>query len=110
YNEDNIFITLNDEMYHNNKNKENNINLGNKQSNVILEKKENNLYQITSVDFQEIDLEYNKEIGYLLSYSNDDVYISLVTYDKKNEKVTYINKFEKFKTEMIKVLEKHFII
>ena len=110
YNEDNIFITLNDEMYHNNKNKENNINLGNKQSNVILEKKENNLYQITSVDFQEIDLEYNKEIGYLFSYSNDDVYISLVIYDKKNEKVTYINKFEKFKTKMIKVLEKHFII
>jgi len=110
YNEDNIFITLNDEMYHNNKNKENNINLGNKQSNVILEKKENNLYQITSVDFQEIDLEYNKEIGYLFSYSNDDDYISLVIYDKKNEKVTYINKFEKFKTKMIKVLEKHFII
>ena len=110
YNEDNIFITLNDKMYHNNKNKENNINLGNKQSNVILEKKENNLYQITSVDFQEIDLEYNKEIGYLFSYSNDDDYISLVIYDKKNEKVTYINKFEKFKTKMIKVLEKHFII
>jgi len=110
YNEDNIFITLNDEMYHNNKNKENNINLGNKQSNVILEKKENNLYQITSVDFQEIDLEYNKEIGYLLSYSNDDVYISLVTYDSKNQEVSHINKFDCFKTKMIEAIKKHCII
>ena len=100
YNEDNIFITLNDEMYQNNtKNKESNINLDNKQSKVILEKKENNLYQITSVDFQEIDLDYNKELGYLLSYSNDNVYIYLVTYDEKNQEVSYVNKFESFKNK-----------
>jgi hypothetical protein len=111
YTKDNMFITLNDEMYHNNtKNKESNINLDNKRSKVILEKKENNLYEITSVNFQAIDLDYNKELGYLLSYSNDDVYISLVTYDEKNEKVIYINKFGKFKNKMIKALEKYFII
>lgn len=110
YNEDNMFITLNDEMYHNTENKENHMNLYNKKSNFILEKKESNLYEITQVKYQEINLEYGKEIGCLLSYSNDDVYISLVTYDEKNEKVTYINKLESFNTKITEVLEKCFII
>ena len=110
YNEENIFITLNDEKYHNTKSKENYKNLVNKQNNVILEKKESNLYEITSVKYQEVDLEYSKEIGCLLSYSNDDVYISLVIYDEKNEKITYINKFKKFESKIIKVLEKYFIV
>ena len=77
---------------------------------MILEKKENNLYEIISINYEEIDLEYNKEIGYLLSYNNDDVYISLVTYDQKNQEISYVNKFEDFKIKMIEVLEKHFII
>ena len=77
---------------------------------MILEKKENNLYEITSVDFQEIDLEYNKELGYLLSYSNDNVYIYLVIYDEKNQEVSYVDEFEVLKTKMIEVLEKHFIL
>ena len=111
YNEGDIFITLNDEMYYNNtKKKESCINLDNKKGKVILEKKETNLYKIISVNYKKINLEYNKEIGYLLSYSKDDVCISLVTYDKKNEKVIYTNKFEKFKNKMIEALEKYFII
>ena len=111
YNEDNIFITLNDEMYRNNtKNNESNIELDNKQSKMILEKKENNLYEIMSINYQGIELEYNKEIGYLLSYNNDNVYIALVTYDQKNQEVSYVNKFEVFKIKMIEVLKKHFII
>ncbi|MCE5221694.1 MAG: hypothetical protein LLF98_10660 [Clostridium sp.] len=110
YNEDNVFITLDDQTYHNNtKNKENNINIENKRSKVILEKKENNLYQITSVDFQEIDLDYNKELGYLFSYRNDNVDVYLVIYDQKNQEVSYVDKFEVLKTKMIEVLEKYFI-
>ena len=107
YNEEQIFITLNNEMYHN---AENYLNSYDKQSKVVVEKKKNNLYEITPVKYKEIDLEYNKEIGCLLSYSNDDVYISLVTYDKKNEKVTYINKLENFNAQIIEVLEKYFIV
>ena len=77
---------------------------------MILEKKETNLYEIISTNYQEIDLEYNKEIGYLLSYSNDDVYISVVIYDGKNEQVTYLDKLENFNIKMIKALENHLII
>ncbi|BCZ48396.1 hypothetical protein psyc5s11_44630 [Clostridium gelidum] len=111
YNESNICITLNDEKYQNNtKKKESDTKLDNKQSKMILEKKENNLYEIMSINYKEIDLEYNKEIGYLLSYSNDQVYISVVTYDLMNHEVSYVNKFEVFKTKMMEALEKYFII
>jgi hypothetical protein len=110
YNDQNVFITLNDEMYHDNENKENYINVYNKQSNVILEKKESNLYKITPVKYEEINLKYSKQIGALLSYNNDEVYISLVSYDEKDEKITSINKFEKFEVKMIEVLKKCFII
>ena len=111
YNEGNIFITLNDEKYQNNtKKKESNTKLDNKQSKMILEKKENNLYEIMSINYKEIYLEYNKEIGYLLSYNNDNVYIFVVTYDQKNQEVSYVNKFENFKTPIMKSLEKYFII
>jgi len=111
YNEDNIFITLNDEVYQNNtNNKESNLKLDNKQSKVILEKKDNKLYEIMSINYKGIDLEHNKEIGYLLSYNNDNVYISLVTYDLKNQEVSYVNEFDCFKTKMIEAIEKHFII
>jgi len=107
YNEEQIFITLNNEMYHN---AENYLNSYDKQSKVVVEKKKNNLYEITPVKYKEIDLEYNKEIGCLLSYSNDDVHISLVTYDEKKEKITYINKLEKFNSEIIETLERCFIM
>jgi len=111
YNEDKVFITLNDEKYCNStKNKEDNINSYNKQSYSILEKGETNLYKITSANFQEIDLGDNTELGYLLCYRNNNVHISIVTYDKKNEKINYVNKFDSFKAKMIEVLEKHFII
>ena len=110
YNKENKFITLNGEMYHNINNKESQIDLCNKQSKMILERKETNLYEIISINYQEIDLEYNKEIGYLLSYSNDDVYISVVIYDGKNEQVTYLDKLENFNIKMIKALENHLII
>lgn len=100
--EDNIFITLNDERYCNKTN--------NKQSYVLVEKKENNLYELISKNYKEIDLDSNSELGYLLAYKNDEVYISLVTYDKKSEKVNCINQFEHLKPEMIEALEKHFIV
>jgi len=101
YNEENIFVTLNDEMYQN---------AENKKSNMIIEKKQTNLYEITPVKYKEIDLEYGKEIGCLLSYSNDYVFISLVAYDEKNKKIVNINKIENFNTKIIEVLEKYFII
>ena len=101
YNEENIFVTLNDEKYQNTENKK---------SNMILEKKETNLYEITPIKYEKIDLEYGKELGGLLSYSNDNVYISLVIYDEKQQQLVDINKFEKFNTKMIEVLEKIFII
>ncbi|CUU46198.1 hypothetical protein [Clostridium beijerinckii] len=107
YNDDNIFINLSDERYCNiNENDEN------RSQYVILEKKENNLYQIVSNEYKKIDLEENSELGYLLSYDNDTVYISLVVYDKKHEKVIckYNNKFIDFKSKMIEELEKHFIL
>ncbi|AJG97616.1 hypothetical protein LF65_00997 [Clostridium beijerinckii] len=107
YNDDNIFINLSDERYCNmNENDES------RSQYVILEKKENNLYQIVSNEYKKIDLEENSELGYLLSYDNDTVYISLVVYDKKHEKVSckYNNKFTAFKSEMIEELEKHFIL
>ncbi|OOM78225.1 hypothetical protein [Clostridium sp. BL-8] len=112
YNKENIFITLNHEKYCK-KNQEKGLNSseGNEQRYMSLEKKEGNLYEITSNDFQEIDLDYNKELGYLLSYDDDEnVHISLVIYDKKNEEVTYVNKYDSFKNEMIKALEEHFIL
>jgi len=101
YNEENIFVTLNDEMYQNTENKK---------SNMILEKKETNLYEITPVKYEKIDLEYGTELGGLLSYNDDNVYISLVIYDEKKQQLVDMNKFEKFKTKMIEVLEKIFII
>lgn len=107
YNDDNIFINLSDERYCSiNENDEN------RSQYVILEKKENNLYQIVSNEYKKIDLEENSELGYLLSYDNDTVYISLVVYDKKHEKVIckYNNKFTAFKSKMIEELEKHFIL
>lgn len=107
YNDDNIFINLSDERYCSiNENDEN------RSQYVILEKKENNLYQIVSNEYKKIDLEENSELGYLLSYDNDIVYISLVVYDKKHEKVIckYNNKFTAFKSKMIEELEKHFIL
>lgn len=108
YNEENMFITLDDEMYMKRNNKEKDINLYN--SHTILEKKEKNLYEIILRNYEEIDLEYNKEIGYLFLYCKDEVYISLVTYDIKNEKIECINKYEKFNEKMIEILEKHLII
>jgi hypothetical protein len=111
YNKDNMFITLNNEKYlKKNKSKEFNEKLKSEQKYTILEKKEGNLYEITSNDFQEIDLDYNKELGYLLSYDDNNVYISLVMYDEKHEEVTCINKYDYLKGEMIKTLEEHFIL
>lgn len=107
YNDDNIFINLSDERYCSiNENDES------RSQYVILEKKKNNLYQIVSNEYKKIDLEENSELGYLLSYDNDTVYISLVVYDKKHEKVIckYNNKFTDFKSKMIEELEKHFIL
>jgi hypothetical protein len=101
YNEENIFITLDDEMYKNTENKKNNM---------ILERKETNLYEIIPVKYEKIDLEYNKEIGYLLSYNKDEVCISVVIYDKKNEKIECVNEHESFTKKMIEILEKHFIL
>lgn len=107
YNDDNIFINLSDERYCSiNENDES------RPQYVILEKKKNNLYQIVSNEYKKIDLEENSELGYLLSYDNDTVYISLVVYDKRHEKVIckYNNKFTDFKSKMIEELEKHFIL
>jgi len=111
YNEDNIFITLNDERYCNKiAAKTSGEYEKNNHKYVLLEKKESNLYQITSNDYDEIDLDYNTELGYLLSYENDNVYISLVKYNKNNEKVSIADKYDKFKPEMLKALEEHFIL
>lgn len=112
YNQDDMFITLNSAKYcKKNKEKEFNSNKNNSQKYMSLEKKEGNLYEITSNNFQEIDLDYNKELGYLLSYDDDEnVHISLIIYDEKNEEVTYVSKYDSFKNEMIKALEEHFIL
>ena len=111
YNENNMFITINDAKYYKKiENMNNNINFYDKQRYVVLEKKEGNLYEITSNDFPEVDLEYNCEIGYLLAYEEDNVYISLVKYNKHNEKIVKANKYNEFKYEMIKALYEHFII
>jgi hypothetical protein len=106
YNENSIFTTLSDERYCSACKDEQSTN----QSYITLEKKESNLYQIISNSFQEINLENNNQLGYLLSYRNDDVYISLVVYDEKNEKTIFSEEFEAFKSKMIEVLQKHFII
>lgn len=100
--EDNTFVTLNDERYCNKAN--------NKQSYTLLERKETNLYELISKNYKEIDLESSMELGYLLAYKNDDVYISLVTYDKISQKVSCENQFEDLKPEMIEALERHFIL
>jgi hypothetical protein len=105
YDINNMFITLNDERYCNSKESE-----SSKRNCVVLEKKESKLYQITVSDFKQIDLEKDMELGYLLSYKNDEVYISLVMYDKKNGQVLNISDFENFREEMICALEKHFIV
>ena len=110
YNEENMFITLDDEMYMKRNNKEKYINSDNKQSYTILEKKEKNLYEIILRNYEEIDLEYSKEIGYLFLYSKDEVFISVVIYDKKSEKIEYVDKYKKFNSKMLQILEKHFIV
>lgn len=110
YNEENIFITLDNDMYMKRDNKEYDENSYNKNSRTTLEKKEKNLYEIILRNYEEIDLEDSKEIGYLLLYNMDEVYISLATYDEKNEKIEYVNKYEKFNEKMIKILERHLII
>lgn len=102
YTKDNVFITLNDERYCNKFN--------NKQSYVLVEKKENNLYELISKNYKEINLESNSELGYLLAYKNDDVYISLVTYNKESQKVSCENQFAELNPEIIEALEKHFIL
>lgn len=111
YNEDNTFITLNGEKgYKNIMSEEYNDNLHNKKKYSILEKKKSNLYRITTANFEEIDLEHNTELGYLLYYTNNNVYISTVIYDPKNQKVSYADKVEYFKQKMIEALEQYFII
>lgn len=110
YNEENMFITLDGDMYLTRNNKEIDIKSDDKLSHTILEKKEKNLYEIILTNYEEIDLEYNKEIGYLLLYNKDEVFISVVIYDKKNEKIEYVDKYKKFNNKMLEILEKHFII
>jgi hypothetical protein len=111
YNGDNMFITLNDEQYCSKVMKEaDDISLNSKGRYIALKKRNGNLYEITSNEFLEIDLEHNYELGYLLSYDNDNVYISLAAYDNNSEKIIYTNRYDNFKTEMIKVLEEHFVI
>lgn len=111
YNDDNTFITLNGEKsYKYDTNEEYNANLYNKKNYSILEKKKSNLYQITTANFEEIDLEHNTELGYLLYYTNNNVYISTVIYDPKNQKVSYADKAEYLKRKMIEALEQYFII
>lgn len=105
YDENNIFVTLNDEKYCN---KENESEV--KQNYMVLKKKESNLYEITFANFDKIDLGKGKELGYLLSYRNDNVYISLVVYDEKTEQVTNASNFDSFKNDMIEALGKHFIV
>ncbi len=105
YDENDIFVTLNDEKYCN---KENESEV--KQNYMVLEKRESNLYEITFANFDKIDLGKDKELGYLLSYRNDNVYISLVMYDKKTEQVINVSNFDSFRNDMIEALEKHFIV
>lgn len=102
YTKDNVFITLNDERYCNK--------INDKQSYMLVEKKENNLYELISKNYKEIDLESSSELGYLLAYKNDDVYISLVTYNKESQKLSCENQFAELKPEIIEALEKHFIL
>lgn len=109
YNEENIFITVDDTMYVNGNKKEKDIDINFKPMMRSLKKKENNLYEITLRNYEEIDLEYGKEMGYLLSYDKDEVYISLVVYDEKSEKIEFINMHEEIKTKMYEILEKYFI-
>lgn len=111
FNEDNVFITLNDEKYCNkNINNEENSNSNHKSKYVVLEKKDGNLYELISRNYNEIDLKNNNELGYLLSYDNDDVYISLVIYDKNKRRIMHTEKFDEFKSGMVKALEEHFIL
>lgn len=108
YNEENIFITINDMKYCNKDEK--NINFNSKSKYTILEKKDGNLYQIISNDYKEINLEYNCELGYLLFYENDEVYISFIIYDENNQSIIYRDGYHEFKEEMVKALEDHFIL
>jgi|GEM_PF-2113129 len=110
YNEENAFITLDNDMCLKSNNKENDANSHNNNSRTILEKKEKNLYEIILRNYEEIDLEYSKELGYLLLYNKNEVYISVVIYNKKNEKIECVNEYENFNEKMIEILEKHFII
>lgn len=108
YNEENIFITLDDTMYVNGNKKEKDRDINSKLMMRSLKKKESNLYEIILRNYEEINLEYGKEIGYLLSYDKDEVYISLAIYDEKSEKVEFINMYEEIKTKMCEILEKYF--
>lgn len=108
YNEENIFVTLDDIMYINGDKKAKDEDRHSKLMVRSLKKKENNLYEIISRNYEEINLEYEKEIGYLLSYKGDEVSISLVVYDEKNEKIEFVNKYENFKDGMYETLKKHF--
>ncbi|WP_160685482.1 hypothetical protein [Clostridium sp. C2-6-12] len=106
YNGENIFITLDDKMYINDD--KINIDTYTKLMMRSLKKKENNLYEITSKKYEKIDLEYDKEIGYLLSYEKDEVYIYLVGYDEKSEKIEVIDMFEDISHTMFEILNKYF--
>lgn len=105
YNEDNIFVTLDDNMYINGDQKD--IHIYDKMIRSV-KKKNDNLYEIISKNYEEIDLEYGKEIGYLLSYDKEEVYIYLAIYDEKNEKIEFINMYEEIKVKMFEILNKHF--
>lgn len=103
YNEKNIFVTLDDNMYINGDQKD--IHIYKLRS---LKKKENNLFEIISKNYKEIDLEYGKEIGYLLSYDQEEVYFYLAIYDEKSGKIEFINMYEEIRVKMLEILNKHF--
>lgn len=108
YNEKNIFITLDDNMYINGNAKS--VGRHAKLMRKSLKKIDNNLFEIMLKDYEEIDLEYGKEIGYLLSYDKEEVYIYFVVYDEKSEKIKFINKYNQIRVNMYEILDKHFFV
>lgn len=66
--------------------------------------------EIYSGKHKEIDLNYDEEIGYLLLCNKEKVYISIVVYDKKNNKIKSTDKFENFSLKMTDILDKHLIM